>query len=442
MLKSFGICLGIAAVLALTGCQKDDPILPGIRENIRDVQADPAYIANEEASTAKDLPLVLPRAVANTDWPQSIGTELTRVAHPALSKTPQLVWSASIGAGDGRKTRITADPIVAQGRVYAMDSQSKVSAFTTAGAPVWSTDLVPLNESATQASGGGLAYGDGMVFVTSGFGLLTALDAQTGAVIWQQNMRATETGSPTYLNGLVYAVSGDEVAWALDAKTGRVLWQLAATPDLNNVLGGPAPALSRKYAIFAYGAGEIQGALRKGGLRLWDAQVAGQRPGFASARVGDITGDPVIVGDRIFTGSHSGRTVALNLANGERLWTAKDGPLNRVWPAGNSIFMITDRNELVRINAENGRRIWGKTLTFFKSQKPKRQAEIIGDYGPVIAGGQLIMASNDGFLHFYDPITGNEAGTVALPGGASTNPVVAGGTLYVVSSKGQLLAFR
>jgi outer membrane protein assembly factor BamB len=432
----------MAAVLALTACQKDDPILPGIRENIRDEQTNPAYIANEEASTAKDLPLVLPRAVVNAEWTQSIGTELTRVAHPALSKTAQLVWSAPIGAGDGNKTRITADPIVARGRVYAMDSQSKVSAFTTAGAPVWSTDLVPLNESATQASGGGLAYGDGMVFVTSGFGLLTALDAQTGAVIWQQNMRATDSGSPTYMKGLVYAVSGDEVAWAVDAKTGRVQWQLAATPDLNNVLGGPAPALSQKYAVFAYGAGEIQGALRKGGLRLWDAQVAGQRPGFASARVGDITGDPVIVGDRIFVGSHSGRTVALNLANGERLWTAKDGPLNRVWPAGNSIFMITDRNELVRINAENGRRIWGKALAFFKSEKPKRQAEIIAHHGPVIAGGQLIVASSDGFLHFYDPITGNEAGTVALPGGATTNPVVAGGTLYVVSSKGQLLAFR
>ncbi len=318
-MKSTGICLGLAVVLILSGCQKDDPILAGIRENIRDEQPDAAFVANEEASDPRDLPLTLPRPVVNAEWTQSIGTELTRTAHPALSKTPQLVWSVPIGAGDGRKIRITADPVVAAGRVYVMDAQSTISAFTTAGAPVWSVDLVPENESASDASGGGLAYGDGMLFVTSGFGLLTALDAGTGSVIWQQNMRATDSGSPTYMDGLVYAVSGDEVAWAIDAKTGRVRWQLSATPDLNNVLGGPAPAVSQKYVVFAYGAGEFQGAFRKGGLRLWDAQIAGKRPGFSSARVGDITGDPVIVGDRIFTGSHSGRTVALNLSNGERL---------------------------------------------------------------------------------------------------------------------------
>ena len=441
-MKSTGICLGLVFILALAGCEKEDPILPGIREGIRDEQVNPAFIPNEEASIANDLPLVLPTPTLNAEWTQSIGTELTRVAHPALSKTPQLVWSAPIGAGDSAKTRITADPIVAGGLVYAMDAQSKVSAFTTAGVPVWSVDLVPENESPNQATGGGLAYGDGKIFVTTGFGLLTALEAKTGAEVWQQNMRATGSGSPTYMDGIIYAVSGDDVAWALDANTGRIRWQLSATPDLHNVLGGPAPALSQKYAVFAYGAGEFQGAFRKGGLRLWDAQVAGQRPGFASARVGDITGDPVIVGDHIYTGSHSGRTVALNLANGERLWTAKDGPLNRVWPAGNSIFMITDRNELVRINAENGRRIWGKALTFFKSKRPKRQARIIAHQGPIIAGGQLIVASDDGFIHFYNPTTGAETGTVPLPGGASSNPVVAGGTLYVVTSNGKLLAFR
>jgi outer membrane protein assembly factor BamB len=441
-LRSTGICLGLAVVLVLAGCERDDPILPGIREDIRDQQTGPGFTPNEEASDVNDLPLVLPKAVVNAEWTQSIGSELTRNAHPALSKTPRLIWSASIGTGDGRKTRITADPVVALGQIYVMDAQSKVTALTTEGATVWSADLVPDNETGTEASGGGLAYGDGKIFVTSGFGLLTALDAQTGAVIWQQNMRATGTGSPAYMEGLVYAVSGDDVAWALDADTGRIQWQLSATPDLSNVLGGPTPVLSQKYVVFAYGAGEFQGAFRKGGLRLWDAQIAGQRPGFVSARVGDITGGPVIVGDRIFTGSHSGRTVALNIANGKRLWTAKDGPLNRVWPAGNSIFMVTDRNELVRINAENGRRIWGKTLSFFKSTRPKRQSRIIAHHGPIIAGGQLIVASDDGFIHFYDPVTGAEAGTVALPGGASSNPVVAGGTLYVVTSNGKLLAFR
>lgn len=441
-LKPNGIFLGLAFVVLLAACEREEAILPGVREGIRDVLADGSQ-APDGAVTQNSSPrLSLPAAKANSEWLQRITSPFTRNAHPALGSAPQLAWSAPIGAGDGRKNRITADPVVAGGRVFAMDSKSRVTAVSTGGKVLWTADLVPPNDSATDATGGGLAYGDGKLFVSSGFGLMTALDPETGAQIWQQNLRATGSGSPTYRDGVVYVVSGDEVAWALEAGNGRIRWQLAATPDLHNVLDGPAPAVTEKYVVFAFGSGELQGAFRKGGLRLWDAQVAGQRAGFSAARIGDITGDPVVVGDRIYVGSHSGRTVALSLGNGERLWTANEGPLNRVWPAGDSIFMVSDRNELLRLNAEDGSRIWGVSLPFFKSERPKRQSEIVAHYGPIIAGSKLIVASNDGLIRYFDPVSGALIGTTALPGGASTNPVVAGRTLYVVSSKGQLHAFR
>jgi outer membrane protein assembly factor BamB len=103
---------------------------------------------------------------------------------------------------------------------------------------------------------------------------------------------------------------------------------------------------------------------------------------------------------------------------------------------------VSDRNELVRLSAEDGSRIWGHALPLFTDRKPKRQAEIVGHYGPVIAGGQLIIASADGKLRLFDPVSGQQVRSIDLPGGATSNPVVAGGVLYVVSKKGQLLAFR
>ena len=81
-------------------------------------------------------------------------------------------------------------------------------------------------------------------------------------------------------------------------------------------------------------------------------------------------------------------------------------------------------------------------MPFFTKSKPRKQARIFAHYGPIIAGGRLIIASSDGLMRFYDPTNGASLGQVQMPGGATTNPVVAGGTLYVVSSKGQLMAFR
>ncbi len=437
------VLLAMVATVVLAGCEKREPILPGERENIREVlQSEARRAQAEETPVNRAAPISLPAVVTNAAWPQRPGTPATRTAHPALSASPALAWSVGIGAGEGRRVRITADPVVAAGRVFTLDAQTRVSAVSTAGETLWATDLTPPNDSPDNASGGGLAYGEGRLFVTSAFGSVTALDPETGAVLWQQDIDAPTTTAPAVYEGLVYVVAGDEVAWVLDAGTGRVRWQVSGTPDIHNVLGGPAPAITGKYAVFAFGAGEVQGTFRKGGLRLWDAQIAGERTGVASARVRDVTGDPLVVGDRVYVGTHSGRMVALSLGSGKRLWTANEGPLNPIWPAGESLFLVSDRNELVRLSTEDGSRIWGQPLPLFTARKPKRQAGIVGHYGPVLAGGQLVVASADERLRFFDPVSGRLTRAIALPGGAASNPVVAGGTLYVVSKKGQLLAFR
>lgn len=443
--KRNGMIMGLASMLMLTACAEPDPILPGPRENIRAVLQDDAETTPPESPFATEnraAPVRLPAPGVNADWPQRIGSPETRPDHPALGAAVQPLWQAGIGTGDGGRSRITADPVVAGGRVFAMDAHAQVSAFGTGGQKLWTRSLVPLNDAPTDAGGGGLAHGDGKLFASSGFGQLSALDPATGAVIWQQELGATGTATPAVYGDLVYIVAGDQTGWALDTDTGRIRWRLSATPDVNNVLGGPAPAISQKYAVFAFGSGELQGAFRRGGLRLWDAQIAGRRDGLAQSLVSDVTGDPVIYGDRLYVGNHSGRMAAMRLANGERIWTANEGPMSPVWPTADSVFLISDRNELVRLDAEDGSRVWGVKLPFFTKDRQRRQAEIFAHHGPVMAGGQLVVASNDGLIRFFDPESGALRRSVEIPGGATTNPVVAGRTLYVVSTKGQLHAFR
>jgi len=215
-LKPLVMALGLAGCVLAAACDKKEVVLTGEREDISAIVSEEAAGAAPSADTtpAKAPPLALPATRANAEWTQSIATPATRTAHPALGGAPQLVWSVDIGQGDTKRTRITADPVVAGGRVFTLDSQARVSAVSTAGEVIWTRDLVPPGESGDDASGGGLAYGGGKLFVASGFGLLTALDAATGKELWQQDLGTIATGSPTVSGGLVYVVSGDEVAWA------------------------------------------------------------------------------------------------------------------------------------------------------------------------------------------------------------------------------------
>ena len=65
-------------------------------------------------------------------------------------------------------------------------------------------------------------------------------------------------------------------------------------------------------SIFEGGVTELRYELRKGGVRLWGSAVSGRRQGRAYANVSDITADPVIAGDVIYTGNQSGRAVAVS----------------------------------------------------------------------------------------------------------------------------------
>ncbi|WP_240482104.1 PQQ-like beta-propeller repeat protein [Ruegeria marisrubri] len=424
------------ALVTLTACTEPEEILPGPREDIRPT----ADSATAEAIGSK--PISVPAQKANASWEQGPGTPAFRTANAALRANPQRIWSVSIGAGDSRKRRITADPVVAGGLIYTLDAGAIVTAVSPQGGVVWQTDLIPPGEGEKHATGGGMAYSGGVLYVSSGFGRLTALDARTGAVRWQQKLNATGSGMPTIRDGLLYLVAGDQTGWAINTKDGRVAWQVEGTPSVGNVLGAPAPALTSDLVIFAFGSGDITASFRRGGLRRWNAAVSGGRKGRAAAQIVDVTGGPVISGSTLFVGNHSGRTVAFRAESGERIWTASEGALGSVWPVGDSVFLISDRSQLIRLNAADGSVIWARDLPGFVKDKPRKRGPVFAHYGPIMAGGRIVVASNDGYLRFFNPVDGTLLHRVEVPGGATTAPVVAGQTLYVVSTKGQLHAFR
>ena len=195
-----------AASLLLAACTENDTILPGKREDIRSVLQDqPAEAAAPAENEARNINL--PAAQANASWPQAYGSPSLRTDHAALGTQLTRIWTAKIGAGDARKQRITAAPVVAGGVVYTLDSEALVTATSTSGQQVWQKDLRPDRDGRGQATGGGVAFHEGRLYVSLGYGVLVALDAVSGAELWRQQLNGTASGMPTVFDGLVYLLS-------------------------------------------------------------------------------------------------------------------------------------------------------------------------------------------------------------------------------------------
>ncbi len=440
--KTLGL-IALCATMVVAGCAEREEVLPGKREPIDSVLSSRTSAETEaEVAADVDTAISLPPQSVNTSAQQFAGSPAYRTEHPSLGTTLTRAWSVNIGAGDGRKERITADPVVGDGLIFTLDAKTQVSAVTPNGALAWTRDIRPERDGDGDGTGGGLAVQDGTVYATSGFGRIVAMDAATGDIRWEQDVDATVSGAPLVHDNLLYVTAGDNSGWAIEADTGRIAWQIGAAESVTNVLGAPAPVLTDDLVVFSFGTGELQAVFRRGGLRRWDSSVLGERKGRSLSKIDDVTGAPVVVDNVLYAGSQAGRTVAINASSGARLWTAREGAISPVLPVAGSVFLVSDRNELLRLNASDGSVIWSEALPNFVKPRPRKASEVFAHHGPILAGGRLIVASNDGFLRSFAPEDGSLISTTEIPDGATTRPVVAGQTLYVVGRKGQLHAFR
>lgn len=442
------LATGIGLLALLAACGQREVILSGERFPVRADLAASIPVEGQPAPTAPAAPENQSLAISlgpqtGGDWTHRAGNARHLMPHAALSATPQRVWSADIGSGSSRKNRISVAPVVADGRIFTIDAGTGVTATSTGGATLWSTDLAASFDRGGGQSSGGLATANGRVYATTGYGELVALDAASGAVIWRQRVDAPISGAPATDGQAVYVSGRDGSAWAVSAADGKVIWQVIGTPGKTAYVGSAAPTVGDRAVIFPSAAGDLMAVLKiGGGTKVWQSSLAGKRLGRAYALSADVTGDAVIAGKTLFAGTGNGRTVAMSASSGERIWSAGEGALGPVAVAGGSLFLVSDEARLVRLDSTTGAVIWSVEMPYFTNDTPKRRKGIYAHYGPVLAGGRIMVVSSDGLLRAFDPTDGTLAHTAEIPGGAAAQPAVAGGTLYVVGGNGQLHAFR
>ena len=444
-----GLVTGLCLIALLGACKQRELILQGERFNVRTqldasvpVEGQPAPVAAPDRADNISQPIALPAASANADWTHRAGNSRHLMPHGALSASPQRVFSVNIGAASTRRNRIAAAPIVADGRIYTIDGLSGLVATSTSGARLWAVDLTAEFDKGGKVSGGGLAYGGGRLFAATGYGEVVALDPASGAVIWRQRFDAPVMGAPTVDNGVVYVSGRDGAAFALTADSGRILWDIPGTPNGVGMVGPAGPAVADTTILFPSAGGEVTAVMKDGSARIWQSSVAGRRLGRVYAAIADVTADPVVQGATTYVGTSAGRTFAINTETGQQLWSAPEGALAPVLPVGGSVFLVNDEARLIRLDAATGDLIWSVEMPYFVKEKVKKRKAITAHYGPVLAGGRLVVASGDGVLRFFNPTDGALLSTLDIPGGAAAQPALAGGTLYIVSGNGQLHAFR
>jgi len=428
--------------LLLTGCGTFNDIfvakeerLPGQRIAIlatdRGLQPDPQIA---------DQPVRLAEPYVNPAWTQAGGSPAHAMYHLALSESPRRVWTADVGDGSGDDRQLLAQPLVVENVVYTMDSLSLVTAFDAAtGHVIWRRNLEPEDED-DGYFGGGIAYDNGRIYVSTGFARVFALDAGTGEVVWQTAVAAPVRAAPTATEGRVFVVTLDNQTVALAAEDGATLWTHNGLQEDADLIGGASPAVSGSTVVAPYSSGEIVGLLAENGRVLWSDSLSAVARVDPLGDIAQIRGAPVIDRGIVFAISHAGRMIAIDLRQGVRAWEAEVGGVEMPWVGGDYVFAVTTDAQLVALTRREGRVRW--VLPLPRYEDPNDQQNAIQWAGPVLASDRLILAGSNGQALSISPYTGEVLGAIELPGDVRIAPVVAGGSLYFVTDGGTLVAYR
>jgi len=386
-------------------------------------------------------PAVLPTVRTNPDW-RNPGGAVNHVNGNLALKIPfQRAWSSSIGSGDSSSTALLTGPVIADGKVYITDASGRLSSLDAAtGRSNWRVRVADPEQDSVPI-GGGAAYADGTVYATTGFGEAVAVDPSNGGLIWRTKLAGPVRGAPTVTQGRLVAITVDNQSELLDAKTGTEVWTHAGITEASALLGGGSAAVDNGVVVVPYSSGELYGLRIENGRPVWSAAVGGgaARAAGALAGLADITAMPAIDGDLVVAVSHGNQAVGIDMRSGVTVWEQPISGTQMPWVAGDTVYLVSIDGVVVALARNTGKVRWTRELERWTDPEDKEGP--ISWTGPVLAGDALILASSTGDGVLISPKTGEVTGHFETDA-TRIAPVVADGTLYIVSTGGTLTAYR
>jgi outer membrane protein assembly factor BamB len=323
--------------------------------------------ADDEAPAVRSTAIPEKRA----EWPGFRGPDRDSIVHGVRIETdwtaspPVQLWRRAIGPG-WSSFAVRGDVLYTQEQ--RGDDELVASYKVTTGAPVWRhRDAVRFWESNGGAGPRGTpTLGNGRVYTFGATGVVNALDARTGAVIWSRNAGSdTQTEVPGWGFASSPLVMGDEVVIAAsgrliayDVATGHPRWLGPpagggySSPHLMTIDGVQQIVLSRGRRTTSVAPTD--------GSVLWEHSAP--QPGVSIVQPAFVNGDLLIAGGDSMGGSGIRRVAIGHSPSGwnvEERWESRGlKPYFNDFVVHNGYTFGFDGNILSCISLEDGARKW------------------------------------------------------------------------------------
>lgn len=292
------------------------------------------------------------------------------------------------------------------------------------------------------------------LYFGSNDGALYKVAAGTGQMQWRFATGAEVSHRPVLKDGLVYITNANDTVVAINAKSGAMVWNQHRPPALGmEVAGHAGPLVWRGLVFTCFSDGTVTAFDARNGDERWAPvdlsaiaeQTLGELPTYLDA---DTTPVPDTIEEQpvVYVASYEGGVFALNADTGSRVWSNTNvrGASELVlWeqpgytppgestpvPARKLLIASTGTSGLWAIDPSSGNEVW------------HREVPLGGTSRAVPIEGALMFSTTQQGLFLLSPLDGRVIDGIHTGEGFSMPPSVYGERAFIVSNGGRFYSF-
>ena len=242
--------------------------------------------------------------------------------------------------------------------------------------------------------------------------------------------------TPVIHAGRLFVLNSGSVVKAFSSQTGKELWEKrlpVAKGEGSDFIGGLAVAGDRSFATSPNG--QVFSLSASEGEVIWDVDVGAP-----------LRSAPTVVKDQLIVMSHDNRLFALDVRQGNLLWTHSGitetlSMASGATPAisGDTVIVPYTSGDLYALQLKDGQYVWHAALNRLNMRALGKGVQGFAA-SPVISGNVVVAATVDGVVAAFDLSTGRRLWKTDIS--TSQTPWVAGNVLFVLSEEGRLFALN
>jgi outer membrane protein assembly factor BamB len=345
---------------------------------------------------------------------------LSKVVPKMLVKT---TWQVKVG-GVGRTEYLQLHPVQAGKAVFVPSYDGKVTAFAlTSGSKLWQIDA---GVSLTT----GLSANDNLLFIGDNKGEVLALRQSDGRIMWRASLTGEILATPSVADNKVIAQTESGEVFSFAARDGSMLWSYTHQQPSLVLRGSSSPVIYGNFVLAGFADGVLVALSLDSGQLIWQQVVAESHGESSIERMVDIDSHPLVANGVIYVATYQGKIAALNLRTGNTIWS-HDFSSYADLALGDKYVYATDVDGVVSaFGRESGNVIW--------QQKALTDRNVTG---PAVIGNFVVVADQDGDVHWLDQQSGAFVARNHVSGGALVSALVVGNSVLVLTKNGQLSKF-